>query len=253
MFGFFDFFRNRVWSFFLCAILMTNVLSCGVDDESTDYRSELLGVSGSGEHEICAYDVNVRDPNAIDQVLFVSRFGDRLLPQGKTRLYLGYTFQLVEFKSNKTKGWVADDYICKVGTGTMGPARIEVNLTTNRLSFYRGSSLIRSWNVGTARPGKITPEGQFKVLSKEKCPPYFGANGDKNVPGCTAANPLGTRALWWQDTMYGLHGTNQPQLIAEGTTAAARRLSAGCVRNLNANIEWLFDQVKVGDQIVIRR
>ncbi len=245
--------RHHFCSAFLSFLLLINVVSCGVDDDNAEYRSELLGVSGSGEHEICAHDVNVRDPKAIDQILFVSRFGDRVLPQGKTRLHLGYTFQLVEFKANKTQGWVADDYICKVGTANQGPARIEVNLTNNRLSFYRGSSLIRSWNVGTARPGKITPVGQFKVLSKEKCPPYFGADGSKNIPGCSTGNPLGTRALWWQDTMYGLHGTNQPELIAEGSTAESRRLSAGCVRNLNANIEWLYDQVKVGDQIVIRR
>jgi hypothetical protein len=227
--------------------------SCGTNEDEGEYRSELLGVSGTGEHEICAIDVNVRDPQDINRILFVSNQGDRLLPLGKTEAHLGYIFHLVEFKNGKKTGWVANDFICKVGTGQLGAAKILVNLSTNRLTFYRGSTVIRSWNVGTARADKVTPVGTFKVLTKQKCPPYFGAKGDKNVAGCVAANPLGTRALWWQDTMYGLHGTNQPELIAEGTTASARRVSSGCVRNQNANIEWLFDQVKVGDQIVIQR
>jgi hypothetical protein len=229
-------------------------MSCGTyDDEGGEYRSQLLGVSGTGEHEICAHDVNVRDPNNISRVLLVAKFGQRLIPLGRTASHKGYTFHMVEFKSSKEKGWVANDFICKVGTGELGAAKIVVNLTTNRLTFYRGATVIRSWNVGTARPGKVTPLGSFKVQRKEKCPPYFGADGDKNVAGCTAANPLGTRALWWQDTMYGLHGTNQPELIAEGTTPKERLLSAGCVRNLNAHIEWLYDQVTIGDSIAIVR
>lgn len=128
---------------------------------------------------------------------------------------------------------------------------IVVNLTTNKLTVFNGAEAIRSWNVGTARAGKTTPLGHFSVKIKERCPVYHGSKGDKNIAGCTPQNPLGPRALWFIDTMFGLHGTSQPGLISDETSADDRRLSAGCIRNNNANILWLFDHVKVGTPIDI--
>jgi hypothetical protein len=235
--------------------VLAAVVGCGSQQQSDDtYSSSLLGVSGSGPHEVCASDVNVRSASNLDTILFVSNQGERVTPQGKKTTFLNRVFQLVKFEDRGGfLGYVADDFLCKSGTVNLGEASIEINMSTNRLAFYRGNTVIRSWNVATARAGKVTPTGNFKVQIKETCPPYFGSLGDKNVPGCSSANPLGTRALWFhQGTIYGLHGTSEPGLIADGTTADQRRLSAGCIRNTNANIEWLYNQVKVGTPIRIK-
>jgi lipoprotein-anchoring transpeptidase ErfK/SrfK len=61
-------------------------------------------------------------------------------------------------------------------------------------------------------------------------------------------NPLGARALYLyrgkQDTMYRIHGTNEPSSIG-------RAVSNGCVRMLNAHVEELYERVEVGALVVI--
>jgi lipoprotein-anchoring transpeptidase ErfK/SrfK len=61
-------------------------------------------------------------------------------------------------------------------------------------------------------------------------------------------NPLGARALYiFQgnvDTLYRLHGTNNPASIG-------RAVSSGCVRLVNQDVIHLFNNVKNGSQIVV--
>ncbi|WP_020174543.1 L,D-transpeptidase family protein [Methyloferula stellata] len=57
------------------------------------------------------------------------------------------------------------------------------------------------------------------------------------------ANPLGARAMYLfnekGDTMYRIHGTNEPDSIGQA-------VSSGCIRLLNADVIDLYDRVKVG-------
>jgi lipoprotein-anchoring transpeptidase ErfK/SrfK len=67
------------------------------------------------------------------------------------------------------------------------------------------------------------------------------------VPG-GPANPLGARALYLfqgkTDTLYRIHGTNQPQYIGQA-------VSSGCIRMTNEDVIDLFDRVKVGATVVV--
>ena len=62
-------------------------------------------------------------------------------------------------------------------------------------------------------------------------------------------NPLGARALYLyaggQDTMYRIHGTNEPNSIGKA-------MSSGCIRMLNQDIAELYDNVIVGTPVVVR-
>jgi lipoprotein-anchoring transpeptidase ErfK/SrfK len=62
-------------------------------------------------------------------------------------------------------------------------------------------------------------------------------------------NPLGPRALYLykngRDTLYRLHGTNEPWTI--GTT-----VSSGCVRLLNQDIIDLYRRIPVGTKVIVR-
>ena len=62
------------------------------------------------------------------------------------------------------------------------------------------------------------------------------------------SNPLGARALYLyrdgRDTMYRIHGTNEPGSIGQF-------VSSGCIRMFNHDVIALFDQVPVGTRVVV--
>jgi lipoprotein-anchoring transpeptidase ErfK/SrfK len=61
-------------------------------------------------------------------------------------------------------------------------------------------------------------------------------------------NPLGARALYlWQgnkDTLYRIHGTNEPDTIG-------RSVSSGCVRLTNEDVIDLYDRTAVGTKVIV--
>src|SRR5258705_772910 len=62
------------------------------------------------------------------------------------------------------------------------------------------------------------------------------------------ANPLGARALYLyegnKDTLYRIHGTNQPEYIGQA-------ISSGCIRMTNEDVIDLFDRVQQGATVVV--
>jgi len=62
------------------------------------------------------------------------------------------------------------------------------------------------------------------------------------------ANPLGARALYLyqgsKDTLFRIHGTNQPEYIGQA-------ISSGCIRMTNNDVIDLFDHVKMGTTVVV--
>ena len=67
------------------------------------------------------------------------------------------------------------------------------------------------------------------------------------VPG-GIANPLGARALYLylgnKDTLFRIHGTNQPELIGEA-------VSSGCIRMTNEDVIDLYNRTKLGAIVVV--
>ena len=63
-------------------------------------------------------------------------------------------------------------------------------------------------------------------------------------------NPLGARALYLfdkngRDTLYRIHGTNEPETIG-------RDASSGCIRMRNIDVIDLYTRVKVGAKVVVK-
>jgi lipoprotein-anchoring transpeptidase ErfK/SrfK len=62
------------------------------------------------------------------------------------------------------------------------------------------------------------------------------------------ANPLGARALYLydgnKDTLYRIHGTNQPEYIGQA-------ISSGCIRMTNTDVIDLFSRVKMGTMVIV--
>ena len=62
-------------------------------------------------------------------------------------------------------------------------------------------------------------------------------------------NPLGARALYLyqgsRDTLYRIHGTNEPEEIGQA-------VSSGCIRMRDLDVIDLYNRVKVGTQVIVR-
>jgi lipoprotein-anchoring transpeptidase ErfK/SrfK len=67
------------------------------------------------------------------------------------------------------------------------------------------------------------------------------------VPG-GIDNPLGARALYLfqgnKDTLFRIHGTNQPEYIGES-------ISSGCIRMTNEDVIDLYNRAKMGAVVVV--
>ena len=68
-----------------------------------------------------------------------------------------------------------------------------------------------------------------------------------SVPG-GSDNPLGARALYLyqgnSDTLFRIHGTNQPEYIGAS-------ISSGCIRMTNEDVIDLYTRVKQGTVVVV--
>jgi len=97
--------------------------------------------------------------------------------------------------------------------------------------------------------------GVAKVGRKEELPSWTPTPGEKQrlgklpdvVPG-GPANPMGARAMYLfagpRDTLYRIHGTNQPEYIGSA-------ISSGCIRMTNEDVIDLYSRVKMGTTVVV--
>src|SRR6516225_5404201 len=96
-----------------------------------------------------------------------------------------------------------------------------------------------TWN-GTEKVSRIAEWPDWhppeEMIDRQPYLPRFMAGG----PG----NPLGARALYLGQTIYRIHGTNQPSTI--GTF-----VSSGCIRLTNDDVMDLYGRVKVGTRVVV--
>ena len=101
----------------------------------------------------------------------------------------------------------------------------------------------------------LTWSGVAKVGRKEEWPSWVPTKEilqrmeglPKFVEG-GPRNPLGARGLYLfdgnKDTLFRIHGTNQPELIGEA-------ISSGCIRMTNEDVIELYDKVKIGSPVVV--
>src|SRR3984957_2865839 len=130
------------------------------------------------------------------------------------------------------------------------PGTMIVDTPNTHLYYVLGNGRAIRYGVRVGRDG-FTWTGVQKISRKAEWPdwhpptemierqpylPRFMAGG----PG----NPLGARAMYLGNTVYRIHGTNQPSTIG-------KFVSSGCIGMLNEDVSDLFDRVKVGTRVVV--
>ena len=58
------------------------------------------------------------------------------------------------------------------------------------------------------------------------------------------SNPLGARAMYLGNSLYRIHGSNEPWTIGHA-------VSSGCIRMRNQDVIDLYGRVKVGTKVVV--
>ncbi|CAN7400799.1 L,D-transpeptidase [Rhizobium rhizogenes] len=134
---------------------------------------------------------------------------------------------------------------------------VVVDTPARRLYYVMGDGRAMRYGVGVGRQG-LALKGDAYIGRKSEWPSWTPtANMMRRDPrnlkfaGGMAGgpnNPLGARALYLyrggNDTMFRLHGTNQPQSIGHA-------MSSGCIRMLNHDIIDLYSRVPVGSKVVV--
>ena len=143
------------------------------------------------------------------------------------------------------------------------PGTIVVDVQNRFLYFVEGGGRAIRYGIGVGRQG-FTWSGIATVHDKQEWPDWYPPRemierkpelmsqvstlqSGLGVPG-GPANPLGARALYlWQgnkDTLYRIHGTNEPWTI--GTN-----VSSGCIRMVNQDVIDLYQRTPVGAKVVV--
>jgi lipoprotein-anchoring transpeptidase ErfK/SrfK len=120
---------------------------------------------------------------------------------------------------------------------------------SSRWAFYLlGDEVVAAWEVGVGKEEGSTRVGTYTVGDKQSEPMWFQP-GRAPVPFGDPENPLGTRWLAWNEngkgTSLGFHGTSDPDGVGG-------RVSLGCVRMRNADVEMLFDILPRDATVVVR-
>jgi lipoprotein-anchoring transpeptidase ErfK/SrfK len=143
------------------------------------------------------------------------------------------------------------------------PGTIIVDPAEHYLYHIEEGGTATRYGVGVGREG-FTWKGDAKINSKQEWPDWYPPKemlerrpdlkkqmaqlqsglGMAGGPG----NPIGARGMYlWQgnvDTLYRIHGTNEPWTIGKS-------VSSGCIRMINQDVIDLYSKIPVGTRVVV--
>jgi lipoprotein-anchoring transpeptidase ErfK/SrfK len=132
------------------------------------------------------------------------------------------------------------------------PGTIVVRTSERRLYLVMGNGQALRYGIGVGREG-FTWAGTQTVTRKAEwpdwTPPEEMLRRRPDLPRHMRGgpdNPMGARALYLGDTMYRIHGSNEPHTIGTAT-------SSGCIRMTNDDVIDLYNRVRVGATVIVQR
>ncbi len=138
------------------------------------------------------------------------------------------------------------------------PGTIIIDTSRKFLYFIEGNGRATRYGVGVGREG-FGWAGTVKVGRKAEWPDWrpparmIARERKKGriIPTYMKGginNPLGARALYLhrggRDTIYRIHGTNQPWTIGQN-------MSSGCIRMMNSDVKHLYRRTPIGAKVIV--
>jgi lipoprotein-anchoring transpeptidase ErfK/SrfK len=134
--------------------------------------------------------------------------------------------------------------------GQEKPGTVIINTPERMLYLVEPDGKAVRYGIGVGRPG-FTWAGVKSVTMKKEWPDWRPPDEmlrrrpdlPHYMPG-GPENPLGARALYLGDSLYRIHGSNEPWTI--GT-----QVSSGCIRMRNEDVIDLYGRVPVGARVIV--
>jgi lipoprotein-anchoring transpeptidase ErfK/SrfK len=137
---------------------------------------------------------------------------------------------------------------------TEAPGTIIVDTISRHLYLVQPGGRAIAYGIGVGREG-FAWKGIARVGSKQEWPRWFPPDTMlQRRPDLPTemdgglGNPLGARALYLYegktDTLFRIHGTNEPDTIGKA-------VSSGCIRMMNSDVMDLYERVPVGTRVVV--
>ena len=130
------------------------------------------------------------------------------------------------------------------------PGTVIIDTPHTFLYYVLGDGKALRYGIGVGREG-FTWSGVKKVARKAEWPDWYPpaemVARQPYLPRMTAGgpgNPLGARAMYIGNTEYRIHGTNDP-------TTIGKRVSSGCIRLTNEDVEDLYNRVQIGAKVIV--
>lgn len=148
--------------------------------------------------------------------------------------------QVVDFKSREKPGTIIVDPYNNFLYWTLSPKKaLRYGIGVGRAGFaWSGEALIR-----VKREHPIWRPPREMIARKPSLERYW-----KDGYPAGLKNPLGARAMdLWQgsvDTLYRIHGTNQP-------TSIGKSVSSGCIRMWQQDVIDLFERVPLRTKVIV--
>jgi lipoprotein-anchoring transpeptidase ErfK/SrfK len=135
-------------------------------------------------------------------------------------------------------------------TSSHAPGTIVVNTAERRLYLVMEGGKAMRYGIGVGREGfawsgtqTITRKAEWPdwrppaaMLKRRPDLPRFMPGGEDN--------PLGARAMYLGNSIYRIHGSNEPESIGHA-------VSSGCIRMLNDDVADLYERVRIGTRVVV--
>jgi lipoprotein-anchoring transpeptidase ErfK/SrfK len=139
----------------------------------------------------------------------------------------------------------------EVGYPTSEPVgTIVIDTSKTYLYLVLGQGRALRYGIGVGREG-FTWSGRQRISRMAEWPdwrpPAEMLEREPDLPDFMPGgpdNPLGARALYLGNTLYRIHGTDEPSSIGS-------HLSSGCIRLLNEDVMDLYERVRVGTEVVV--
>jgi lipoprotein-anchoring transpeptidase ErfK/SrfK len=134
--------------------------------------------------------------------------------------------------------------------GSEPPGTVIIDTPQRFLFLVQENGKAMRYGIGVGKQG-FTWAGEKKITAKKEWPdwvpppemlqrrpdlPHFMAGGPEN--------PLGARAMYLGNSLYRIHGSNEPWTIGQA-------VSSGCIRMRNEDVIDLYARVKVGTKVVV--